>query len=61
MWLTKLKNYLAYNEPPKLLILEYPYTTTKTSHKIKLKVNNTTHYFVIFERNNLLWGKSFYI
>ena len=42
MWLTKLKDYLAYNEPPKLLILEYPYTTTKTSHKIKLKVNNTT-------------------
>ena len=24
--LTKLKNYLTYNEPPKLLILEYPYT-----------------------------------
>jgi hypothetical protein len=25
--LTKLKNYLTYNEPPKLLKLEYPYTT----------------------------------
>ena len=24
--------------PLKLLILEYPYTTTKTSHKIKIKV-----------------------
>jgi hypothetical protein len=41
-YLTKLKNYLAYNEPPKLVILEYPYTTIKTSHKIKLKLNNTT-------------------
>ena len=35
-------NYLTYNEPPKLLILEYPYTKTKTSHKIKIKVNITT-------------------
>jgi hypothetical protein len=40
--LTKLKNCLTYNESPKLLILEYPYTTTKTSHKIKIKVNDTT-------------------
>ena len=32
---------LTYNEPPKLLILEYPYTTTKTSHKIKIIVDNT--------------------
>ena len=39
--LTKLKIFLTYNEPPKLLILEYPYTTIKTSHKIKIKVNNT--------------------
>ena len=29
--LTKLKNYPTYNEPPKLLILEYPYTSIKTS------------------------------
>ena len=34
--LTKLKNYLTFNEPPKLLIPEYPYTLTKTSHKIKI-------------------------
>ena len=40
--LTKLNNYLTYNEPPKLLILEYPYTTIKKSHKIKIKVNDTT-------------------
>ena len=39
--LTKLKNFLTYNEPPKLLILEYPYTTIKTSYKIKIKVNDT--------------------
>ena len=39
--LTKLKYYLTYNEPPKLLILEYPYTTIKTSYKIKIKVNDT--------------------
>ena len=36
--LTKLNNYLTYNESPKLLILEYPYTKTKTSHKIKIKI-----------------------
>ena len=40
--LTKLKNCLTYNESPKLLILEYPYTATKTNHKIKIKVNDTT-------------------
>jgi hypothetical protein len=40
--LAKFKKYLTYNEPPKLLILEYPYTSTKTSHKVKIKVNNTT-------------------
>ena len=39
---TKIKNYLTYNEPPKLVILKYPYTSIKTSHKIKIKVNNTT-------------------
>ena len=26
--LTKLKNYLTYNKPPKLLILKYSYMTT---------------------------------
>ena len=40
--MTKSKNYLTYNKPPKLLILEYPYTSIKTSHKIKIEVNNTT-------------------
>jgi hypothetical protein len=40
--LTKLKSYLTYNKSPKLLILEYPYTSTKTSHEIKIKVNYTT-------------------
>jgi hypothetical protein len=42
--LTKFKNYLTYNESSKLLILEYPYicTLTKTSHKIKIKVIDTT-------------------
>ena len=39
--LTKSKNYLTYNESPKILILEYPYTSTKTSHNIKIKVNDT--------------------
>ena len=39
--MTKLKNFLTYNELPKLLILKYPYTKIKTSHKIKIKINNT--------------------
>ena len=38
----QIKNYLTYNEPSKLLIREYPYITTKTSHKIKIKANTTT-------------------
>ena len=45
--LTSLKNVLTYNEPPKILILEYPYTTIKTSHKIKIKVNNTNTFLYL--------------
>ena len=37
---TRLEKCLTYNEPPKLLVLEYPYSNIKTSHKIKIKVNN---------------------
>jgi hypothetical protein len=37
---TRLQNCLSYNEPPKLLILEYPHTNIKTNHNIKIKINN---------------------
>jgi hypothetical protein len=37
---TRLEQCLTYNEPPKLLILEYPDSNIKTSHKIKIKMNN---------------------
>jgi hypothetical protein len=47
--LTKLKNFFTYNEPPKLLMLEYPYTITKTSYKIRIKVNNTNTFLYLKE------------
>ena len=54
--LTKLKNCLTYNESPKLLILEYPYTATKTSHKIKIKVNDTTT--LLYLKGIVYYGES---
>jgi hypothetical protein len=47
--LTKLKDYLIYNKPQKLLIFEYPYTITKTNYKIKIK-SQKYYYFVILKR-----------
>ena len=37
---SKLTHQIDYKEKPDLLLLEYPHTNIKSSHKIKLKVND---------------------
>jgi hypothetical protein len=56
---SKLTHQIDYKEAPDLLLLEYPHTNIKSSHKIKIKIND--EYKILSLRGIIYHGENHFI